>query len=487
MIVAPPRPGFTGPVSVSSFVGTVADMRALPVLDHHQGVPDGFVVGVQALRCPWQLLPFVQAPIANLIEPSRDPLRMWYRMAPGYAAAANPWLEQVDWWIDPINGDDGAQGDSAARALASPFEWSRRFDGARFSQGYHVRILGPIPELALELELASLGHLNFDLSPAATAVAGAHVAGYVAPNGVNEYGVLNLVEALDLTPHLNRRIRFTTGAGVDAVCFIAQVNPLGGGLNTARVTQPSWADVNGPLSPVVTSVHPVPGAGDELVIETLASVDSYAVNFSQRPSGVWVNSVVLSHAGIGAAPVGLGVVQCLNPASNPSYIWGSDVRAQTVTNNVQVMASSCHGDGLGVFGEGRDRLMVVAFSDCLFRDQLLGANLVVFDSLFQGFELVLFSGYAALGGDVAFFDAANDAISTLEPGSFIITTANLYGAGNLAHGVNLPDPGVIVEYTVLPTLTGALGDTRIHGVVRAWGLMPFFDVTSGSGIVDVVP
>lgn len=487
MAVAPTRPGWTGPVPVSTFVATVADMRALPVLDKHQGVPDGYIAGVLALRCPWQLLPFVQAPVPNLIEPSRDPLRMWYRLAPGFAAVSNPWLDQVDWWIDPLNGNDGAQGDAASRALASPFEWSRRFQGARFSQGYHVRILGPIPALSLELDLAELGHLNFDVGPAANAQASAHVAGYVPPDGMTEYGVLTLVEALDLTPHLHRRIRFETGPATDALCWIAEVNPLGGGLNTARVTQPTSADPDSPLSPSVTSAHPLPVPGDRLVIETLAAVDNYNVDFVQGVGEDFLNSVVLSNASIGATTVGLTAVQCTSPGSLPGYIWASDVRAQSLQNNVVVMGSSLNADGIGVYVIGRDKFATAALRDCLIWDSVLSANAQLTDCLIQGGQLFLDTGGTWLAGDVAIFASPDDPISTLAVGATVQSFGPVYGAGNLGHGVNLADPDATWAYqAVKPTITGAAGDVRIHGVNMAWAGIPFFDGVSGSGIVDVV-
>lgn len=487
-MLSPRRPGWTAPFTTLTAVDSVAELKSLAVHQNQVGDPDGFAVLVRSVNRPFQLLPIVQPEIPMLVLSSRDPLRMWYGLAAEFGPAANPWLQQVDWWVDPVSGNDENSGDASTRALATIYEWQRRLQGARFSRGYRIRMLGPLSELNLQLDLGALGYLNLDFSPAAVTLDQAHVALYVPPNGVNQYGILSLVEALNLNPYRFARVRFLTGAAAGGVCWIALVNPLGGGANTARVTQPVWVDPDNVLSPPLTLAHVLPGLGDLLAIEALISVGAVGTNFFQGSSPDFgLNSLVISHAAVGGATAVPTVVQCSNAQVSPTFLWACDLRAQTLHGNLQTIGCSCHADGFGIYATGVDWLSSLTLEDSLIWDGTVTSNVFLFDSLVQDAQLFPAAGRTSMAGHVAVFDAPGDGIVAYGAGVSVESAGLLYGTGNIGFGVNLRSGGAMLDYLTKPTITGTVGDTSIHGNVRAWGLIPWVDPASGAGIVATVP
>lgn len=150
-------------------------------------------------------------------------------------------ITHLNWYVDPVNGDDTNDGMTPATAFKTyQYGLSPRFDGARFDMGI-VRLLivnqmAPVPDDDVYWANTSLtgdepGQLYIRSVGSTVLLTGVITA---ATNGATNVRAQFTVAGADFTGMENKRVRITAGTDVDGVGWIQRViSPT-----TVFVTQP---------------------------------------------------------------------------------------------------------------------------------------------------------------------------------------------------------------------------------------------------------
>ena len=389
---------------------------------------------------------------------------------------------QTDWWIDQVKGNDKNLG-TASAPLASFTQWLRRFAQTKLDQPYFIHFRNGVNELNATLELGPNGYIVLDFAPGVIQLANGTVLNYVPPNGVNEYAVLTVAGITDLTPYMNRRIRFANGA----VTSIGAINPLGGGLNTARIGVPYYLDPYLPGFPFGGALPPTPT--DLFVIEQLPLIGSSSITIRQEARGINpldTNALVLANAQIGDATGPAGLCAFGTPDWTPAALWACDVQAQVVQGNVWAWGCCFHTNGAGVLIASPNDMAPFNMWGCIISDYLISIHMFAYDLLVQGGQIFPQVGRLAFGGQIGIFNSPDDAIVCYGAGLAIECQGAVYGKNNTGYGWNIRSGGITVTYGPKPSIAGSSGQLRIVGTNYLWAAVPVFNGTKGSGFIQNV-
>jgi len=182
-----------------------------------------------------------------------------------------PFLTQAAWFVNSATGNDANDGSTALTPLLTIGELNRRFMGRTFSPALTsitVTLAGTFPTQDLVLfanwscaGTAFTGGGQMNIQGTMTQVGAGTITGYTAENAATGTRTQLVDAAQNFGPHVNRRIRMTSGTNAGAVTFITS-SP---GATTANVGTFQL------IAPVVFagSVSNVnPAIGDSYVIET---------------------------------------------------------------------------------------------------------------------------------------------------------------------------------------------------------------------------
>jgi hypothetical protein len=481
-------------------VVNVPNLAALTALEATSLNPGSRVV-VQSLRRVAVLQASTLPLVSNEVVISSDPTKQWV-FEPYPIGAGNPWIELTDCWISPT-GNDEADG-SSLTPLATLDEWVRRLASSELNTTYLVQFTGPLPNgIVTDLNLGPDGRVFFDLQPAATVELTRTVAAYTAPNDTTEWALVQTVEADDLAGEVGRRIRFTNGPAQNAVAYITESDPGGAGVNVIRIGVPIYQDGSASENP--EGVNLVPLAGNTFVIETLAEIGCVTVRAQKQitdESGQSSNSVVIGSARIGS-PLAPAPVLFITPLQSAGALYGCNIDAASVIG-------IGYGVGCRVDGQGADATPLIGnapssgeanavtpvnrctwnWHSSVFVDGrgFHSVNCRFDQCMWQGgpdedATLRPQPGYTILTTRNAFFDSGltGTAIFLQEPCNVRIT-GPLYSDGLSGYGIHWTGGGIIVQADTVPTISGTTGDTRLMGVVQAWGAYPVVNI-GGSGLV----
>ena len=76
------------------------------------------------------------------------------------------------------------------------------------------------------------------------------------------------------------------------------------------------------------------------------------------------------------------------------------------------------------------------------------------------------------------FDTTDAITCTLDAN--VVAFDECFGSGNSGVGVNCDGT---FSYAVKPAVTGAGGDAKVNGTVKAWAAIPYYDAASGARIL----
>jgi len=208
----------------------------------------------------------------------------------------NAYLSQAAWFVDPINGNDENQGDTAAAAIKTLAEFNRRIGVGKLMPGVLSTVITPVQLITLSV-LSSppqTDKLSYDFvmpnnglfavlgNATPTATGGANTGTFsavtVQNRGTNQYWTVTDA-AITWANHLDKRLRVTSGPNVGQTAYIAA--DLGAGVAVVCTPNnpnlPANASTPSPLEPPdrLLSSTVTPGifsVGDTFVIEDLTEI-----------------------------------------------------------------------------------------------------------------------------------------------------------------------------------------------------------------------
>jgi hypothetical protein len=493
---------------------SVANLAALAALNvipagANSALPEGWEVYVETMRCKWRLRATAVAPVAfEIVTSTANPTRQWWR-EDCEASDANPWLNQLAWAVNPATGNNEAVG-TAVAPLASYAEFGRRMRGAVLNASYSVSFLGAVAAIDVSgFELGPLGMLVLDGNAGATVAAAwpagvtlAAIAGYTAPNPAGpEAAIVDVaVPALfDWTPYVGLRVRcspnaFPHAAGpLDRCTFeVLQVNPAGGGNNTARINVPNGFDPYDTLLPGLTGL--VPQNGDFLFCEDLPRSGPISIDITKQ-NGATLPSVNVTGFDVRAA-AGVPIrIRCLVPEAlaNPDFgkpiFFGCLVRTTQVSGSANFWVCLFDNPGGAMLAQGdnieQNRLV---FTCCGWLNvNMTLTNCVVNTGLMEAGGFVL-RGFNRFVGANGFFDNVGfTALNVDQPGTFLQSSGATYGDTN-ARGLYVTTPGFLWTYDFAPAVNaGGLSEFRVLGVEYTWGLNLPYPAAATVEVVAIRP
>lgn len=189
------------------------------------------------------------------------------------------------WYLDKTLGNDANNGTSVATPLKTGAELARRLGpSARWPQSVTIEILqNGLDDPLIVRGATTTTPAYVDIIGKTTTLATGTIAGYVIRNHTTREGNTLTVNGIaDLTPYLWKRVRMTSGIRAGGVFWIVKINPTGGGLNTARISQMAIYDKVSTTT--VFDGFRNPPIGDSFVIEDLPSVPSIATQIDGPPA-----------------------------------------------------------------------------------------------------------------------------------------------------------------------------------------------------------
>lgn len=502
MIPAAQRAYAAGPVVVGS-VNSDAELSAIGV----STIPDGSVAWITPLQQVAVLQTTSLALATNQVIASTMATRRWI-VQPYPTGAGNPFATSLNWWFNSATGDDRNTGTAAGQPLATLAEWKRRIAGCTLSSGvYNLRFGAAEADPTLNLDLAGNAHVVLDFSAACTQVAAATVNAFTMPDDAAEYAYLTLVEAIDLTLHVDRLLQITHGANV-YVAFVEVVNPTGGGNNTARISLPIRFD---PLDDATTQgTSAFAGAivnGDAVAILTLPDCGQPTLEARHTAIDATERSIIMHHFRTGFVGA-QGGVQLISPVAAQNAFYAANFNVIFVQGNGWAIGCKNTGGGQWMGAGVKDFVTVIVngmtrlvAQNCVFDQGTTVGDLLMINILADGNGMVGGGGAIDVYGGIVWFagdhnmlcDITDFSVLTVLGGGsgvtrLLKTSGSLYGTNNIApahRGYWCDRPGVMFAVDAAPTLTctGAGGvDTRICGVNNAWGAYPVAPTPQLSGV-----
>ncbi len=483
---------------------SVLNLAALALLNVapegvNSSLPEGWEVYVQSKRAYFIKRTSAVAPVAQVIVASTVTAGVQWWRKDCDASDGNPWVGQLAWAVNPATGNDENVG-TPASPLASVPEFIRRLRGAKLNAIYSLSILGNVDADGIdlgELDLGPNGMVVIDGNAGATPAAGAPpapwpagvtvaaIGGYTAPvPGGPEYAIItaNVATLADWTPYVGCRVRcsgaaFPHPAGALDRCtfYVIQVNPAGGGNNTARITIPNGFDPYDPLMPGLTGL--VPLNGDFLYAEDLPQGGRLQGEISKEFGAVLpsVNVVGLNLTdATGDAPLQLRArvpSAIAAPMFGKPTVFGCIVDAHKVAGSMQLweIRFANPGGGLLIQGDNIENDRIDVSHSAFDNVNPTTSNVLINNTLFEGCVWTP-RGFNRMAGANGMFDnPGGTAINVDQPGTRIQSSGTTFG-DTLARGLYVTVPDFVWVYDVAPAVNaGGVSEFRVLGAEYTWG------------------
>lgn len=383
-------------------------------------------------------------------------------------------IDQAVWSVDSENGNDANPG-TAARPLKSIPEFNRRIGGGIISEPIEVLIFGS----HIDEPVQFFGQFTRNGTMAvrgmsATILTTQTITGFTANNPAGGEARTITVTGFDWTPYIGKRIRFTDGPAVGAVCWIAIDDPASAGTDTVRVTPVGNTLVD--FSTTITFVDPV--VSNTFVIEDPTRIGGINLDILQGASNVGpLTGRVVQFSDFDTTP-GSGSTT-LAPGTPNGVIFTRSLCNSILAGPGLIDPTLCHWNG------------VLASSNisCVLRSCLgtssVGVMLVssatdfnVLDCIFQNATLTVRTRLI-IAQNCGYFDRAGDAIQ-VDAGATLFSRDTSFGSGNTGFGMNL-NGGAVVTFDTLPEVSGTAGDLDIGGTVSTYAALPTLPI-NGAGV-----
>lgn len=472
--------------------------------------PDGIAVWVRSVE-DYFILNRTTALTADGITVA-DPLvggGQWLRRN----VPSQRWLRQATWFIDSVSGDDENVGDVIGSPLRTHAELERRAfgHGVELRQDTTVEIAFPgLPStdrIRIDVKMPLGFSLVYNGVPDPVPVRSGTLSGATATDpSTQTQQIIEDAVGGGWAAEVGFRVRITSGPRTGALAWIgANLDP---GVPDSARTSPFATFTLGGFPLIVR-----PAAGDDYVVENLPTVFFESVHMAPGDTlaapgfGVVFNNLVcstsesLSFLPLPAGPfefctfIGCGFI--LFVAHDFMGIIGiSQIAAAFFLKSEVVMLSDLFlspfpGGPGGIFQNSR-----LAFgAECYAQSSPL---------LQRGTPFTAVSGFLGsagcsvtfvnVGGEPSIaacsvFDSTTAGIAVSEDVTITIR-APVFGDGNTDVGFLVtgkvwyqPDgPGA---ETFKPTITGAVGDTRVGGILKAYADIPFFNASNGAQLTEM--
>lgn len=414
------------------------------------------------------------------------------------------WTKQATWFVDPTNGLDTNDGATAATALQTMRELTRRLQYVTF-QTYTVNLLGDIPSSD-----------NFDLNPkydgegssgpaasltvpfnilgqAAVETSGTVVAATGSTPATNTQASLTASFALGTL--VGRLVRVTTGALAGSQAWI--LADLG-----ASVRLSNWFN---PTTQAVPAVGVAPAPGDTVQVVRLTEI-----NLTLRFPGVpfrlvqnWTNvrftptsQIVIEDLNITFTSADINTNTFSFPAGTPprgmrdnalAVFVGSLLRPANNRNvlvfdlRARFLGSALLNSDISLFNTGHLEFSNTVVQSGQVRSGVNPGNSPAGDTSPCGASTGIFQSTYGL----AIFDAPLDAFLAAR-NSLVTLDAPLYGSGNANYGVHVRDgSNFMIRDGITPTITGILAQVRIDNPSGGIGIAASIVTPMVAGAVPI--
>lgn len=413
----------------------------------------------------------------QIVAPLEGPGR-WVRQSA--ASGSGLLIQDPDWYVDPVNGDDANDGLTPATALKTyEYGLSPRFNGGRFAQDTTVHQLGSVPLEDVYWANTSqagvaAGRLNFVGEGATVLATGVITAATAAAAGTRAQFT---VAGADFTGMENKRVRITAGGDVDAVGWIQQVSAV----DTVFVNQPFNL-----TSLLGTGQFQV---GDTIVVEELDLAPGLTGINSQRwdtpdPSALTFESLQIGvSTPFDAGPfLDLGPCTLLGCALNVTVGW---LQGQVIN---KFLGCSVRTQILSVTLSGEQE-----FTNCALTIPEIICQQVTMDRCSQMGAMTLVTGTLLTSNYLQIWNwtTASLAAITLQPGAYVNASGEVGGSSANAntYGIRARSGSRFVyDPAAKPTVAGAAAfDVDCGGTQVVYAAVPVVSATNLAAVVERAP
>jgi len=403
----------------------------------------------------------------TVVAPVNGPGR-WFR---AFIGGGQNFATQAEWYVDPVAGNDGNNGETAATALATMGELQNRLSGAYINQVTTVHILNDVPEadaFAPVLRIGPAGQMSF-IGENPTVLATRTLTGVTAEvPATNTRGSITDA-AFDWTPVLGNRARVTAGGNVGAVGWL---QAIGGSADTAFVNRPSLGFVTSSFT-----------NGDTVVVEVLTEIGAISlagveVHRSTVPPVLFTD---LRFNRTDLVDISVFDLEC--------EFLNCDVNIFQVQYRDAVNFAGCKLQG--------DEIRAVA------EVGIYGCDVEMNDGFpFVNIDLVLSSNTSFVGRhgfsgcqvthltDIGFWEWLSDAAAVFIDGTVVIPTGRLWGTSSIADTYGIRVDGAECRYVAgsPPLVAGVLTATKDVDIGETdgtyAGVLPYVNPINLSRIVE---
>lgn len=406
----------------------------------------------------------------------------WIRME-----FAHPfWLLTSAWGVDPVVGNDENVG-SVASPLKTFAELARRWGlYGRLKQNTAVTLLGDLPAsdpISFKVELVGV---RLNIIGTVTVVRSGSFTGVTARNEATNtpWQVVDAAMAGTWTTDIGRRLKLTSGAGVNGVSYIAKDL----GAKTARTSE--WGTI--PSPPGVSGTFVVPAPADTYNVEQISS--AIYGDCSVRSANVSTVGIITQCSFIDIRFAGTSFAQFPFIVGAPFYAFYGCRFDQGASNCAQLQSFWTNCDFVGPWQTTEGAFASLDMGIARSTSFLFG-GIVIFDGHFfcqgkAGAGGVVVGGFAKANfSEIAVFDAAASSLNPTAAGILVGTTsANghpfmcfagsntgnhatnaVWGSGNAGPGIDVHSGSFIFDSQ--PTITGSV-DFALGGSVVAFPFDP---------------
>lgn len=394
---------------------------------------------------------------------------------------------QLEWYIDAVNGNDAAQGDTPATAIASWREYRRRVGPIPYYDAdVDINILSALPE-----PLADVHFMMFDgsipriLGSVTSTLYSGTLSGVTAQSPAGQQRLEFMDAGIgDFAPFVGNRLRITSGGSSGAIGWIGRRLAA----TTAAMSQTAIIDPT-TSPPGFFAIPSTPGVGATFDIEELATVEGIDLELSRfgGTGGLDITDGVISDLTVDSpnASVHLGnAIGALGWSFMRSSLTGGGQgwsRSHCFFNAAHL---DCNGFNFATFVELMQACLIrSSVGDVFFVANSSSANM---SGLAQGCEIRVITGGLAMPSTLGVWNSPSDGIA-VEDGTRVYATGLLWGDGNAGAGLQtVAGANIVYDVSSKPIVTGAV-DTTINNINIAYAGIPSFSVAAGCGIVAKIP